>query len=317
MTVSEIIDIALSQGDNVPESDAGYIDRRRRALNFLREVLHEVWWTRDWPWKKTEADVTVLATESSVAVPSNFDSIGNYGGVYRVVGGQQQFPPLELVPESIVMESRTGTYRSSFPRIFALFGQDPATLVDLIQVPTVDADTTLRLFFQKQPPRLRDYGDPDQPILTLGITRFLQVATATSTVAHGFTTFDQVTISGATEPEYNGTFQVTVTGPTTFTYVVTGAPATPATGLPVATPYIQGPNAALNEVPARFHISVLLNGVKAKLRESKGDARWQKLESDYQAGVKQMKSELARFQGEIRQLPSFFGDRDRSFFGDS
>lgn len=309
MTVHELIDIALSQGDNVPESDAGYIDRRRRALNFLREVVLDIWWERDWPWKKTQADVTVLAGESSVAVPYNFDSIGNYGGVYRLSGGLQQYPPLELVPEAMVMEQRSGSSSTSYPRIFALFGQDPVTFVDLIQIPIASADVPLRLFFQKQPPRLRDFGDPEQPIYTAGITRTLQVATVTTSVPHTFSTFDQVTIAGATQPEYNGTFQVTVLGPSTFFYTLVGTPVSPATGAPTATPYVIGPDQALNEIPQRFHIKVVLNGVKAKLRESKGDARWQKLETDYMTGIHNMKTELARFQGEIRQLPSFFGDR--------
>ena len=315
MTVSELIDIALSQGDNVPESDAGYIDRRRRALNFLREVLHDIWWERDWPWKKTQTDVTVLPGDDSVAVPSDFDSIGTYGNIFRLVGGLQQYPPLELVPEAMVMEYRTGNYRSSYPRIFALFGQDPTTFVDLIQIPTADADVPLRVFYQKQPPRLLDFGDPEQPSFTLAagaLTRVGQTATVVTPTPHGFQTFDRVIVAGAVQPEYNGTFQIIVTGVLTFTYTVTGAPATPATGTITANPDVATGNAALNEIPQRFHVKVVLNGVKAKLRESKGDARWQKLEADYRMGVKNMKTELARFQGEIRQLPSFFGDRNPS-----
>lgn len=312
MTVRELIDTALSQGDNVPESDASYIDRRRRALNFLREVVDDIWWERDWPWKKTQADVTILDGEASVAVPYNFDSIGNYGAFYRLVGGVQQFPPLELVPESLVMEHRTGSYTTGTPRIFALFGQDPATLVDMIQIPANSGDIDLRLFFQKKPPRLLDYGDPEQPSFTLTITRAGQVATATTNAPHSFLTFDEVVVSGATEVEYNGTWRIVVTGPTTFTYTLVGTPATPATGAPAVVPYVVGPDSALNEIPQRFHVKVVLNGVKAKLRESKGDARWQKLETDYALGKKNMKTELARFQGEIRQLPSFFGDRNPS-----
>jgi hypothetical protein len=313
VTVSEIIDIALSQGDNVPESDAGYIDRRRRALNFLREVVHDIWWERDWPWKKTQADVTVLAAGSSVAVPWNFDSIGNYGNVFRLSGGLQQYPPLELVPESLVMEHRTGNYRSDSPRIFALFGQDAATLVDLIQIPTTDVDVPLRMLFQRQPPRLLDYGDPDQPSFTLAtgaLTRSGQTATVTTPTAHGFQTFDRVIVAGAAQSQYNGTFQIIVTGVLTFTYTVTGSPATPGTGTITVNPDVATGNQALNEIPQRFHVKVALNGLKAKLRESKGDARWQKLEADYQAGISNMKTELVRFQGEIRQLPSFFGDRN-------
>jgi hypothetical protein len=313
VTVSELIDIALSQGDNVPESDAGYIDRRRRALNFLREVVHDIWWERDWPWKKTQADVTVLAGDNSVAVPWNFDSIGNYGGIYRLAGGLQQYPPIELVPEAMVMEHRSGSSTTSSPRIFALFGHDPATFVDLIQIQNAGADVDLRCFFQKQPPKLLDYGDPEQPSFTLAagaLTRVGQTATVVTATPHGFQTFDRIIIAGAVQPEYNGTFQVIVTGVLTFTYTVTGSPATPGTGTITVNPDVATANAALNEIPQRFHVKVVLNGVKAKLRESKGDARWQKLDADYQMGVANMKTELARFQGEIRQLPSFFGDRN-------
>ena len=56
-------------------------------------------------------------------------------------------------------------------------------------------------------------------------------ATATTGAAHGLSTGDLVTIVGAGEDAYNGTFVITVTGATTFTYgVVSGTPATTATG---------------------------------------------------------------------------------------
>lgn len=312
MTVKEIIDIALSQGDNVPESDAGYIDRRRRALSFLREVVHEVWWERDFPWKKTEADVTVLSGESSVAVPSDFDSIGVYGGVYRLVGGLMQYPPLEEVPESVVMESRTGSHTTSSPRMMALFGQDDVTQQLLIQVPVAAGDVPLRVFYQKRPPKLWDAGDPEPLVSSIGVgglTRVGQIATAVTALPHGYEMFDRVVIAGAVEVEYNGTYEVTVLSETSFLYTIAGTPATPATGTITAVADVATGNAALRQVPERFHVKVLLNGVKAKLRESKGDARWQTLEARYTAGVTAMKGELARFQGEIRQLPSFFGER--------
>lgn len=56
--------------------------------------------------------------------------------------------------------------------------------------------------------------------------------TATVTIASNTTlrTGDWITISGANESDYNGTFQITVTGATTFTYAVANAPSTPATG---------------------------------------------------------------------------------------
>lgn len=65
------------------------------------------------------------------------------------------------------------------------------------------------------------------------ITRSSSTATVTTTAPHGLATGDVVVVSGATETEYNGDFSITVTGASTFTYAVSGTPATPATGTPV------------------------------------------------------------------------------------
>jgi hypothetical protein len=50
-------------------------------------------------------------------------------------------------------------------------------------------------------------------------------ATLTTATAHGLITGNRVTISGATEANYNGTYVITVTGATTFTYTMATAPA--------------------------------------------------------------------------------------------
>lgn len=63
------------------------------------------------------------------------------------------------------------------------------------------------------------------------ITQAGTTATLTTTAAHGLTTGDQVTISGATPAAYNGTYTVTVTGPTMFTYTMATAPGTDATAV--------------------------------------------------------------------------------------
>jgi len=62
------------------------------------------------------------------------------------------------------------------------------------------------------------------------ITRALAVATVTTTASHSLTTGHYVFIIGAEQSEYNGIFQVTVTGASTFTFAVTGTPVSPATG---------------------------------------------------------------------------------------
>ena len=50
-------------------------------------------------------------------------------------------------------------------------------------------------------------------------------ATLTTAVAHGLVTGNTVTVAGAIPAEYNGTYRITVTGPTTFTYTMATAPS--------------------------------------------------------------------------------------------
>jgi len=63
------------------------------------------------------------------------------------------------------------------------------------------------------------------------ITRSGAVATVTTTTAHGFSTGQRQTIAGSDQADYNGTFEITVTGAATFTFAVTGGPVSPATGV--------------------------------------------------------------------------------------
>lgn len=61
------------------------------------------------------------------------------------------------------------------------------------------------------------------------ITRSGTTATATRTT-HGFLLDDVILNAGANETEYNGLFRVTAVTTNTYTFEVTGTPATPATG---------------------------------------------------------------------------------------
>lgn len=68
-------------------------------------------------------------------------------------------------------------------------------------------------------------------LLVSSITRSGTTATAITPTPHMLATGMQVTISGADQAEYNILATVTVTGEDTFTYQVSGSPATPATGI--------------------------------------------------------------------------------------
>lgn len=69
--------------------------------------------------------------------------------------------------------------------------------------------------------------------VSVAIVSALTIATVTHT-GHDYKTGDNVTISGATETEYNGSYDITVTGVDTYTYDMgQSASASPATGAPV------------------------------------------------------------------------------------
>lgn len=59
------------------------------------------------------------------------------------------------------------------------------------------------------------------------------LATAVTATAHGLTSGDVVTISGASQSGYNKSATVTVVDATTFTYAVVGGTVSPATGAPI------------------------------------------------------------------------------------
>lgn len=69
-----------------------------------------------------------------------------------------------------------------------------------------------------------------QPQSVQSLTLSGTTVTATTNVDHRLATGLDVTISGANESEYNGTFEISVISTTQFTYEITGSPATPATG---------------------------------------------------------------------------------------
>lgn len=69
-----------------------------------------------------------------------------------------------------------------------------------------------------------------QSLSVTSITRVANTATATTASDHQLASGISVTISGADQTEYNGTFTITVIDADTFSYTVLGSPVTPATG---------------------------------------------------------------------------------------
>ena len=69
-----------------------------------------------------------------------------------------------------------------------------------------------------------------QVISVTSLVRVGSLVTATTSSDHLLGSGQSVTIAGAVETDYNGSFQVTVLSATTFTYTITATPSTPATG---------------------------------------------------------------------------------------
>jgi uncharacterized phage protein gp47/JayE len=66
------------------------------------------------------------------------------------------------------------------------------------------------------------------------MSRSGSIVTVTTVHNHNFSTNDNVTISGSSYPEYNGTYPITVIADNQFTYTITTIPATPAIGIILA-----------------------------------------------------------------------------------
>jgi len=90
----------------------------------------------------------------------------------------------------------------------------------------------------EEPPALKDgllvrFRPVNTNLIVLAVTSLTRsgsTATVTTTAPHGLLTGGFVLMEGAVEVEYNGIFQIIVTGGSTFTYTVIGTPSTPATG---------------------------------------------------------------------------------------
>jgi uncharacterized repeat protein (TIGR01451 family) len=87
------------------------------------------------------------------------------------------------------------------------------------------------------------------------LTRTGSVATATTSAAHGYASGDLVTISGSADAAYNGTFPITVTSTTVFTYTIyaTAGNGTPAYPPSPATGTITSLRSAINVAGMGFH----------------------------------------------------------------
>jgi hypothetical protein len=173
----------------------------------------------------TPTDVTLRKgyTKSSIGITGNVETLMNYANANGT-------STLFAIANGIIYNASTSTATSVFTGLtnsqfqhcmistaggqflVAVNGVDPAIVYDGTRWYKI-ADTTTAQTIST---------------ITRGGSGNL-TATLTTAVAHGLVTGNRVTITGATESNYNGTYYITVTSPTVFTYTMATAPAANAT----------------------------------------------------------------------------------------
>ena len=173
----------------------------------------------------TPTDVTLRKgfTKTSTGITGNVQTLMNYAN-------QDGTNTLFAVANGVIYNASTSTATSVFTGltnskfqhcmistdggnfIIAVNGEDAAMIYDGTRWAKIATTSTAQTI----------------STITRGGTGNL-TATLTTAVAHGLVTGNRVTISGATEANYNGSYAITVTGATTFTYTMATAPTADAT----------------------------------------------------------------------------------------
>ncbi len=192
-----LTELAYRFGEDSSPSNAAEAARR---LSFISKANLEVFKRHMWWWTEKDGDpIASLADTEIYDLPSDYRhmiEVKVNGVVYHPLTQKQASEFLNPQPYFNGLPYGIGT---SYYYIFA---------DKLHIVPKTSANAAA---------------------ISATITRSGQVATVTCT-AHGFSNQDYITIAGAAQSEYNGNFYITVIDANTFSYVVTGSPATPATG---------------------------------------------------------------------------------------
>lgn len=200
MTSAALIDQLLNYFDQIAATDADNATRRLMALEWLQEVVDEFWHERPWRWAYATTTITVPDGQGYVALPTDFQEFGPYGGVWDSQGRNL----LEVSPQAVEDYRTAASTGIAFPGGFAPLMADNG--VQRFQIPLNSGAQVFTIWYKKIPPTCAD-------------------STAANT---------------------NG----------------------------------------LNYIPAQYHYSVILAGVKTKAARSKADARTQEWESIYERGFK-------------------------------
>lgn len=150
MTSAGLIDQILNYFDQISATDADNATRRIMVLEWLQEVVDQFWHERPWRWAYATTTVTVPDGQGYVALPSDFQEFGPYGGVYDSQGRNL----LEVNPQSIQDYRTAASSPIAFPGGFGVFMADNG--VQRFQIPENSGDQTFTIWYKKTPPTCLD-----------------------------------------------------------------------------------------------------------------------------------------------------------------
>lgn len=146
------------------------------------------------------------------------------------------FPSVTIPPAGfLVVAANVATFQARNPNVSPVVGGWSGSLAnsdETLELVTTQDEVVNSVHYASQGDwARRERGNGSARIES--ITR--NGSTATVTIfGHGFTGNDQILISGAEQPEYNGTFSISGAANSTFNYPIGGTPESPATGYMIA-----------------------------------------------------------------------------------
>lgn len=207
--------VGLDNRQQPEQLPAGYVQvSQNMRLNQLQAIVRKGMekMTNDISFANSPLVLPFMISSTATLNPSFTD------GIF----GAQVFADTNNNAERIVVVTGTKTYTYTPETFTVTIQQYPAneTVTENDKVDMFQAGGSMYM--------LRGLELPSAEVSSL--TSSASTATLTTTLDHGLFTNQYVKVSGADQAEYNGVFQVTVSSTNTFSYTISGSPASPATG---------------------------------------------------------------------------------------
>jgi hypothetical protein len=156
-TVSGLIDTVLAYTEDISATDNDNTTRRARLLQYMQEVIDEIWNFKEWAFKTVAATtVTVAANANSADLPADFQEFGQMGGAWDAQGARMQEIPIQELERVRQGGAQAAANNYLYNNVFAVYGFNTTTSRHKLQVPLQSAAITCSISYQKIPPTLAD-----------------------------------------------------------------------------------------------------------------------------------------------------------------